>query len=153
MNTSKVAEIQITYSNPIPVNDRRRIISSRDTYVLMKELWDEGMIELREEFKVVLLNRANEVLGFYNLSYGGVTGTVVDAKLVFASALKSLATCIILIHNHPSGNLNPSLADIGLTMKLVKAGSLLDISVLDHIIITKEGYYSFADEGKMDAKD
>lgn len=149
MNTNEVAEIHISYSNPIPVKDRRRIISSRDTYDLMVELWDDKMIEFREEFKILLLNRANEVLGFYVISKGGVSGTVVDAKLVFVSALKALSTGIILIHNHPSGNLRPSLADIDLTMKLLKGGKLLDISVLDHIIITKEGYYSFADEGKM----
>lgn len=96
-----------------------------------------------------LLNRAQRVLGIYELSTGGVTGTVADPKLVFIAALKANACNIILSHNHPSGNLKPSSADEQLTKKIATAGMYMDIKVADHVIITSEGYYSFADEGLL----
>jgi DNA repair protein RadC len=102
-----------------------------------------------EEFWLLLLNRANQVVTRCQLSKGGVTGTVVDPKMVFKLALEHLATGIILCHNHPSGNSQPSEADIRLTRKLRDAGTLLDIHILDHIIIAGMNYYSFADEGRM----
>ncbi len=106
-------------------------------------------MELREEFKILLLNRANKVLGLVNISTGGVSGTVSDPKIIFASALKANASGIILAHNHPSGNLKPSEADLNLTNKVKKAGQLLEIAVLDHIILTSEQYFSMADEGMI----
>ncbi|MEM6319964.1 MAG: JAB domain-containing protein [Bacteroidota bacterium] len=102
-----------------------------------------------EEFNLLLLNRANRVLAFYNVSKGGQVGTVVDAKVVFAAALKLKATGIILAHNHPSGNLHPNMQDIAVTKKLVEGGKLLDIIIFDHLIVTPYGYYSFAEEGKL----
>jgi DNA repair protein RadC len=111
--------------------------------------WSKNTIELQEEFKILLLNRANVVLGVYSMSKGGVSGTFVDAKLIFSVALKCNASSIILAHNHPSGNLNPSQADKNITKKLVSAGKYLDVSILDHVIITKDDYYSFADNGLM----
>ena len=104
-------------------------------------------IELQEEFKVLLLNKAHRVLGIYNLSKGGIDGTVADIRLVFTTALKTASTSIILAHNHPSGKLLPSTADKMLTSKLRNAGDILDIKVLDHLIISKDGYFSFGDEG------
>jgi DNA repair protein RadC len=95
------------------------------------------------------MNRARRILGIYELSTGGVAGTVADPKLVFTAALKANACNIILSHNHPSGNLKPSKADEELTKKIKEAGIYLDIKVLDHIIVTSEGYYSFADEGVL----
>jgi DNA repair protein RadC len=103
----------------------------------------------QEEFKILLLNRANEVLGIYPLSKGGITGTVVDQRLIFAVALKCNATGIILCHNHPSGKLLPSEADITLTKSICKCADLLEINLLDHLIITKNGFYSFSNEGKL----
>lgn len=100
-----------------------------------------------EEFKVVFLNRANRVIGVYDASSGGITGTVADPRLILAAAIKSLAVSIILSHNHPSGNLKPSKADEDLTTKIKEAAKYHDIRVIDHMIITSEGYYSFADEG------
>ena len=94
----------------------------------------------------MLLNRANKILGIFTVSTGGVAGTVADPKVTFATALKGNASSIILAYNHPSGNLKPSEADRQLTNKLSQAGKLLDISVLDHLIITAEEYFSFADE-------
>lgn len=102
-----------------------------------------------EEFWILLLNRANHVIDKYQVSKGGVTGTVVDPKLIFKKAVECIASGIILCHNHPSGNKHPSDADISLTKKLRDAGLLLDIHVLDHLIIAGESYYSFADEGRL----
>nr|WP_221307412.1 DNA repair protein RadC [Rhabdobacter roseus] len=123
---------------------RRRIGSSLDAYEEMKPyLLDKP----HEEFWILLLNRANEVLRPVQISTGGVAGTVADPKMIFKHALEQLASSIILFHNHPSGNLSPSQADRDLTRKLKEAGRMLDLPVLDHLIFTDSGYYSFADEG------
>jgi len=98
---------------------------------------------------VLCLNRANRILGWAKVSQGGLTGTVADPKLIYQIALKSNASSIIIAFNHPSGNLNPSESDIQLTRKLKEAGLMLDLPVLDHLIISSEGYYSFADEGLL----
>ena len=97
----------------------------------------------------MLLNRANRVIGISDISTGGVSGTVADPKVIFGIALKANASSIILAHNYPSGNLNPSQPDVSLTNRLKQAGKILQLSVLDHLIITRDGYYSFADEGLM----
>ena len=97
----------------------------------------------------MLLNRANRVIGISDISSGGVAGTVADPKVIFVIALKANASSIILTHNHPSGNLNLSQQDISLTNRLKQAGEFLQIDVLDHMIITRDGYYSFADQGLM----
>ncbi len=109
--------------------------------------WQQDKIELLEEFKILLLNRRNRVLGLVSISSGGVSGTIADPKLIFATALKSCASGLIICHNHPSGELNPSAEDIKLTNKLKDGGALLDIKILDHLIIGTDGFYSFADEG------
>ena len=120
-----------------------KITNSRDVYELMKpELMDQPV----EQFWVVMLKRNNEVIQKRVISLGGVSGTVADPKVIFKRALEDLASGIILVHNHPSGNLKPSQADIRLTEKLKNAGNLLEIPVLDHIIFTDDGYFSFADE-------
>lgn len=102
-----------------------------------------------EEFWVLLLNRANNIIGKHQISKGGLAGTVVDSKVIFKLALEASASGIIMCHNHPSGNHKPSDADLSLTKRIVEAGKVLDISVLDHLIIAGELYYSFADEGKL----
>jgi DNA repair protein RadC len=102
-----------------------------------------------EEFWILILNRANKVMAREQISLGGVAGTVVDAKVVFRKAIEGMASSIILVHNHPSGNLQPSQQDIDLTKKLKKAGETLDIAVLDHLIVTESGYFSFADESLL----
>lgn len=127
-----------------PVVKRPKITSSQDAYDAIKpELWDLP----HEEFWLLLLNRANQVVRKERCSTGGVAGTVTDPKIIFKAALQHLASSIILVHNHPSGNLKPSEADLRLTKKLKEAGALLDIPVLDHLIFADGGYYSFADEG------
>src|SRR6267378_3956139 len=143
-----IAEIQVSYKTKVKASERRKVITSKDAETVFRNLWSDGM-ELREEFYILLLNRANRVLGWYKLSQGGTTGTVVDTKLIFSIALKGLACSIILAHNHPSSNLQPSSSDINLTKRLKQAGEILEISVFDHLILTTEGYYSFADEGMI----
>lgn len=123
-----------------------KITSSTDAYEYMKA----HLLDLsHEEFWVILLNRANKVIQCKQISSGGVSGTVADPKMIFKIALEELSSSIILVHNHPSGNLKPSQADITLTKKLKEAGNVLEIPVLDHIIFTDENYYSFADENMM----
>lgn len=123
-----------------------KISSSNDAYKILVPYLGHLKVE---QFWVLLLNQANKVLAKHNISQGGITATVVDPKIVFQIALKENATSIILAHNHPSGNLKPSQADISLTEKLKKAGEFLDLKVLDHLIVTQSDYYSFADEGKL----
>ena len=115
---------------------------------MLKANWSNN-IEFIEEFNVLLLNRANRVLGIVNISKGGVSGTVVDNKLIFSAALLANASSIILSHSHPSGNVKPSQADIQITQKIKKASEFLDIAILDHLILTKASFYSFADDGKL----
>jgi DNA repair protein RadC len=143
----QVAEIQLSYKSTIMASQRPKICTSRDAYNVLIETWDESKIEFIEQFKVLLLNRAHKVLGVFEVSSGSSTGTVADPKLIFAAAIKTNSVGIIMAHNHPSGNLHPSQADIDLTRKMKEGGKFLEIQILDHLIITKEGYYSFADEG------
>lgn len=112
-----------------------------------RKCFDSGVIDWKEEFIVIALSRARKMIGFYKVSSGGVTGTVADPKVIFQFALLSNASAILLCHNHPSGNLKPSQQDGELTHKLSKAGKFLDIEVIDHLIITSEGYYSFSENG------
>jgi len=123
---------------------RIKITSSRDIYDLMKpELYDE----IIEHFYLILLSRSNYVIKKQLVSQGGTSGTVVDPKIVFKIALEQMAQSVILVHNHPSGNLSPSEQDKRLTDRLVKIGRELDLPVLDHLIFADRGYFSFADEG------
>ncbi|MEM8968225.1 MAG: DNA repair protein RadC [Bacteroidota bacterium] len=123
---------------------REKILSSEDAYRIMQPyLLDQPL----EQFWIILLNRANMVINTHCVSQGGVSGTVADPKTIFKEALEKLASSIVLVHNHPSGNLKPSEADIHLTRKLKEAGKHLDLPVLDHIIFTDQSYLSFADEG------
>ena len=145
---SNLAEIQVSYKSKVKYSEMRKIISSKDAEEILRNVWSNVM-ELREEFYMLVLNRANKVLGYYLISQGGTAGTVVDPKLIFSVALKCHASAIILAHNHPSGNTKPSEADLKLTKNLVAGGKLLEISVLDHLILTSENFFSFADEGLM----
>ena len=127
-------------------NDEDRIKTSRDVYELMLGHFEDL---LHEEFWVIFLNRGNIVLDKRIVSMGGVSGTVADPKIIFKLAIEHLASAIILCHNHPSGNLCPSEADVKLTKQMVQSGNLLGIPVLDHVIISDCGFYSFTDEGAI----
>ena len=124
-------------------DEKTKITSSADAY---NELRSVLLDKNHEEFWVLLLNRANRVIKKFQVSQGGVAGTVADPKIIFKVALEELASGIILAHNHPSGNLNASQADLDLTKKLKEAGKMLEIQVLDHLIIAGQKYLSFADE-------
>lgn len=143
----QVAEIQLTYRSKVKASERPKIANSKDAYEVFLENWDATKIEFIEQFKVMLTNRANKVLGIFELSSGGVSGTVADPKLIFAAAIKANACGLILAHNHPSGTSQPSQSDISLTRKIKEGGKLLEIQLLDHIIVTLESHFSFADEG------
>ena len=148
-----LTEIQITYSNTIPKDKRIQIQGSNDAERVLRLLWSDGTIEYKEKFYVLYLSRNNDILGYHLHSIGGIAGTVVDTKQILGIALKANASSILLSHCHPSGNLKPSTADIDLTKKIVNGAALLDVSVLDHIILTKESHYSFADDGIMPVSD
>ena len=147
--TRFINEIAIKYTRRTFTNTS--IKNSLEASHFIREVYNttESEIELKEYFFILLLNRANKVIGYHKLSEGGICGTVVDVRLVFATALKSLATGIIITHNHPSGNKKPSEQDHAITKQIVQAGKLLDIQLLDHIIITDDDYYSFADNGQL----
>jgi DNA repair protein RadC len=146
-NWCKVAEVELIYKTNVKASQRPQIKTSHDSFSILKEIWDDNKINMLEQFKVLLLNRPNRVIGVYEASSGGIKGTIADSRLILATAIKSLAVSIILSHNHPSGNLKPSRADEELTAKLKSACNYHDIKVLDHVIVTGEAYYSFADEG------
>jgi DNA repair protein RadC len=146
---NQVAEVELVYKSKVKASERPTVKTSKEAAGLLTQLWNPDKIDFVEQFQVLLLNRNNKVLGIFEASSGGISGTVADPKIIFAAAIKSTACSIIISHNHPSGNLKPSQADEQLTQKIKNAGLFLDIKLLDHIIITSEGYYSFADEGLL----
>ena len=145
---STVAEVSIVYHNSVRPSERRKVTNSSSAYEILRCIWNQ-QIDLYESFYVLLLNRANRVLGYRCISTGGVTGTVVDPKAIFQAALLANATNIILAHNHPSGVITPSEADEKITQKVKAAGEFLDIHVLDHLILGDDHFYSFADDGRL----
>lgn len=149
MKTS-VNEISIRYNGKFKIGQAPKISSSNCAFEIFNSSWDQNSIGVQEQFKVMLLNNSNRVKGILTLSSGGITATLVDIRILYAVVLKSLSTAIILAHNHPSGTLQPSNADKQLTQKVRKAGELLDIKLLDHLILTPNSQYlSFADEGLL----
>lgn len=143
----QVAEVELVYKTKVKPSLRPQISTYEDSYKILRQIWDPGKIEMVEQFKVLFLNRANKVLGVFEASSGGITGTVADPRLILAAAVKANAVSIIIAHNHPSGNLKPSRPDEELTAKIKYAAQYFDIRLIDHVIITAEGYYSFANEG------
>lgn len=144
----KVNEITVGYREKRDIHEMQAITSSRDAANVIFKQWDKKTIGLQESFKVLLLNNANKIKGICQLSTGGITGTMVDIRILFAVIIKTLTVNVILVHNHPSGKLIPSEADKQLTEKIKKAAVLFDVKVLDHLIVTPHGaYFSFADEG------
>ena len=144
-----VAEVQLIYRTTVKASLRPKINTSRDAFQVLQKHWNPDTLDYVEEFKIMLLSRRNRVLGLVDISLGGTANTLADPKVIFAAAIKGNASGIILAHNHPSGNLRPSQADIDLTRKIKTGGQILDIGVLDHIIITSESFYSFTDEGMI----
>lgn len=143
----KVAEIKVSYTTNL--TDKIRLTNFKDTYQFILSHWDLNIIEYQEESKIILLNRSNMVLGIHQLSKGGISGTIVDIRIILAVALKCNASGIILVHNHPSGNLKPSEADKKITKRLKQGGELLELCLIDHLIISKRDCFSFAQEGLL----
>lgn len=138
----KVAEITITYKPKIKLSKLPEVFSAHEAHRLFIESWDIGKLYMVEQFKAMYLNNNGKVLGIFEVSSGGLTYTQVDARLIFLGAIKCCATTIILAHNHPSGNREPSDSDLRITRRLKEAGRLLEINIWDHLIITPEGYTS-----------
>ncbi|WP_417444181.1 JAB domain-containing protein [Joostella sp.] len=147
---NKVNEIQLSYKESFLTSCETTISSSTKAAEILLQSFDMNTIALQETFKIVLLNNSNKVKGIYTLSIGGISGTLVDIRILYAVILKSLSTAVILCHNHPSGKLKASEQDKEITQKIKKAGSYFDVKVLDHIILSPCGkYFSFADNGLL----
>lgn len=123
-----------------------KIRSSKDSFDFCRKFYSDD-IDIYESFFILLLNRANSTIGYAKISQGGITGTVVDPRILAKYTIESLATGVILCHNHPSGNLEPSIQDKQYTEKIKEALKLFDVNVIDHLILSNHSYYSFADEG------
>ena len=147
--SSRLAEISLKYKTEIPTDDMPKVSNPREAVEVLRSIWDQDTIQLKEEFYVLLLNNAKRCLGWSKVSSGGGSATVVDPATVFQVALLTNACSVILAHNHPSGNLNASKADINLTQRIIDVGKLLGINVEDHIILTDSSYCSFKGKGKI----
>ena len=147
---TNISEVRLVYRTKIKASDRLQIKCSKDAFDIFMDNWDLDSIEHIEEFKLLLMNRSNSVLGLLPVSKGGISGTVTDIRLIYQAAIKANASGIIVCHNHPSGNTNPSESDTRLTQKIKEAGMVMDIQLLDHLIIINDSnYYSFADNGLL----
>jgi len=142
---SKLREVTAVYKTKDDINNVK-ISGSRDVNDYIRSIYPVE-INIREAMVVLYLNNSNRTLGYSIASIGGITGTVVDVRLVLRDALLTQSTGLILIHNHPSGTLKASTQDINITNKVKKAAELMDIKVLDHLILTEDDFYSFADGG------
>jgi DNA repair protein RadC len=141
----EVAEITVSYSaNQV---EKIKLSNCKEVFDFILSKWNLNIIEFQEECKIILVNRANFVLGIYDLSKGGISGTVVDIRIILSVALKCNASGIILVHNHPSGNMKASEADEKITKKLKDACDLLELVLIDHFIISRYEYYSFKQDG------
>nr|WP_317631396.1 JAB domain-containing protein [uncultured Flavobacterium sp.] len=142
-------KISVSFDKNVKKSELYKITSSETAYNLFIKIFDADLFHWREEFILLCLNQSNKVLGYYKISSGGMTATVVDVRMILTTALNCCATSILIAHNHPSGNLLPSEADKQVTKKIKEASKLLDIQLLDHLIITDESFFSFADEGLL----
>jgi DNA repair protein RadC len=141
--------VQVSYRRSARLKDIQACTSSADLYRLLKHFYNPDTVELREEFWAVFFNRANKPLAVINAGIGNEVGTTTDLKLIWKIALDVRASYFVVSHNHPSSNLKPSPADIKLTRTLADGSKLLDLTLLDHIIFSSTGYYSFADDGRL----
>ena len=148
-NLLTVSEVKLAYKTKQKASERPKVFSSKTSYDILRNCFDPDTIEYRESFKVLLLNRCNKVLGVMNVSEGGINNVLVDIRLILQAALLGNASGLIIAHNHPSGVLESSLDDDTLTARVKNACQIMDISLLDHIIISSESYYSYADNGKL----
>jgi DNA repair protein RadC len=147
---TNISEVKLVYRTKVRASERLQVKCSKDAFDIFMENWDLDSIEHIEEFKLMLLTRSNKVLGIASISKGGINGTVIDVRIILQFAIKANASGIILCHNHPSGNVQPSESDTAITRKIKESGNVMDIQLLDHLIIVPEGkFYSMADEGNV----
>ena len=144
----KVGELSLVYVRE-PEENLIKITSSEDAYNFLKTIYDERFVEHREFAYIIIIDKKNTVIGFSKISEGGVSGTIIDPKIIFQTALLKNASRFVITHNHPSGNLTPSKEDDFITEKIKKGSEILDINMMDHIIYTKNGYYSYADNDNL----
>jgi len=142
MDLYNVTEVQLVYKTKIKASDRPKISNMEDAVDIFRKYWSRDRIEHIEEVKILLLNRSNRVLGIATVSQGGISGSVIDERIVLQYAIKSNATGVILAHNHPSGNLDASEADNRITGKIKNSLELIGVTLLDHLIITAESQNS-----------
>ena len=142
-----VGEVELSYKPKF--KKLHQVTCSEDAYKYLLPTYKEGTICYKEYFKVLFLNQSNQVLGYTLISEGGITDTTVDVRVILQAALLTNSVVIILAHNHPSGNLKPSRQDMEITKQVREAAQLMRITVLDHLILTDAGYYSFSDEGEL----
>ncbi len=147
MKFNIVNEIKLSYSRK--GNCERCIASSRDAMEIFREHFDADELDYRESFFALYLNQANKVLGIKKISESGISSTLVDVRIVLQAALLCNASGIIVAHNHPSGNLNPSSSDIKMTAQIKDASKVMNMTLLDHVILTSDSHYSFADDGMI----
>ena len=145
----RLAELKVAYRSRKKLRERRPIRAPQDVEAYLRAIWNAKTLELVEEFVVVCLNGNHQALGWVKVASGGFNSAAVDPRLVFAVALKTASSAIVVAHNHPSGNAEPSEQDREVTRRLKEAGKLLGIGVLDHVILTKESAFSFAENGLM----
>ena len=148
---TQIPEIKITLSfdKKIKKSELKTLSSSNDTVKVLREIFNADTFDWKEEVILLCTNRRNAIVGYYKVSSGGISGTVLDPKIIFTTALNCTASGIIIAHNHPSGNLTPSVEDDRITAKIKEAGKMLDINLIDSVILTDEGYYSYIDNGKL----
>lgn len=152
--TPSLAELKVSYRRGRPRTDERertpfRVASPVSCEQYLRSLWDADTIELREEFVLLCLNGVHEVLGWVRLHAGGFNHSPVDVRMVIGVALQTASSAVVVAHNHPSGGLNPSAEDVAVTRRIAEAAALMGIRLLDHLILTRDGCYSFADAGTL----
>lgn len=145
----KLAELKVAYRSRTKVQERRTLRNSTDAADYLRAIWNANTLELVEEFVMICLNGSGEAIGWVKVSSGGMNATQVDSRLVFAIALQTACTAIVVAHNHPGGKTDPSPQDKEITQRLKEAGRLLGIAVLDHIIISRDSAFSFAENGLL----
>lgn len=150
-NLSVANELVVSYvKNPnLNIEDFKVVNNSRLMNVVFKQIWNQNDLTIRESFYAIFFNPKLDVVGYRKIGDGSLDAVMVDMRIIFSSALLANATHIAVAHNHPSGSLKPSSADFNLTQQIVSASKVLNISFLDHLIITEDDYYSFRDEGNI----
>ena len=148
MNIPEI-KISLSFDKKVKKSELRTITGVQSCVDTLREVFKKDTFDWTEEVVMLCLNRANNVVGFYKISSGGLSSSIVDPRVIFTIALNCAASSIILSHNHPSGNTTPSVQDKDITKKIKDAGKLLDIGLLDHIILTDDSYYSFMEEGDL----